>query len=514
MRTGPRLSGWFALGLLGILLASLSLRAAGVILDFSTALRYPFALEYGEGIVWQQAVLIPGPRMYGNSPDLPFIAFHYPPLYYLFTRAALPIQPNFLAAGRFVSSVSAVLIALSVAALVRVAGERPKRPIAGAEFAVAVCAGLLVLCLDPVRSWGMWMRVDTAAIALGMVGLLAGAWANGRFWGTTVALLLCVASVFTKQTELPFGIAVFLIALLRNPRGALCAAAIAGSFGVGALGLMETLTGGGFLHNIIGYNINRFDLKYAIEPLWSERWSFPFMALTLIAAGVTLCGLYRRRPAVSGPPTIRQRLLCLRGADRATTARAMLLLHFALASLMLFTLFKSGSSTNYLLAWFCVGGALIGVLLWDLAGREWLFSLAATLLILAIVMTVPIREMPDRFSQEDLDRQAALVRRIAGAEKPVASEDMTLLMLAGKQVTYEPAIVTELAAVGRWNEGPLVNLIRSGGFAFMITGNNTPGSTPRRSSGVDAAMRQAYPRVEQVGPLWLHLPLSAATSTN
>jgi hypothetical protein len=79
-------------------------------------------------------------------------------------------------------------------------------------------------------------------------------------------------------------------------------------------------------------------------------------------------------------------------------------------------------------------------------------------------------------------------------------------MRAGKPVIFEPAIVTELALVGRWDQGPLVNMIDSGGFAFMITEDNFPGASIRRTPAVDAAMRRAYPRVEQAGPgTWLHL---------
>ena len=127
------------------------------------------------------------------------------------------------------------------------------------------------------------MRPDMLAIALGMMGLLLGAWSNGRFWGTAGALLLCVAAVFTKHTQLPAGVAVFLIALLRNPRGALGAAAVAGAVGLGALGLMEWLTGHGFLRNIIGYNINRFSPWHAYRIFWGSRASYPFMLLMLVA---------------------------------------------------------------------------------------------------------------------------------------------------------------------------------------------------------------------------------------
>src|SRR6185437_870032 len=154
------------------------------------------------------------------------------------------------------------------------------------------------------------------------------------------------------------------------------------------------------------------------------------------------------------------------------------------------------SSSNYLLDWLCVGGVLIGVGLMDLAVSERWFFGAATPLILAL-LTLPVRMIPDRFAPELLDQQAGLVARIAAADKPVSSENMTLLVLAGKSVYFEPAIVTELAAVGRWNETPLVDMIRARGFAFMITMDDTPGGSPRRSPSVDAAMRATYPRVTQ-----------------
>jgi hypothetical protein len=174
---------------------------------------------------------------------------------------------------------------------------------------------------------------------------------------------------------------------------------------------------------------------------------------------------------------------------------------------MLSTVFKSGGSSNYMLEWLTIGCVLIGVLLCDLSGRRRDFALATGVIILA-VLPLPLRQMPDPLPQAMLDEQAALVRRIAAAGKPVASEEMTLLMRAGKPVIFEPFMVTELAALGKWDETPLVGMIRSRGFAFMITGDDRAGGTSRRSSAVDAAMRAASPLAERIGALdlWLHLP--------
>jgi hypothetical protein len=482
------------------LIVLLAIHAAGACLDFAAAIRDPDQLDYGEGIVWQQAVLIPGPHMYAVGTALPFIVFHYPPVFYLLVRMIAPLTPDLLAAGRFISAIAAVSIVPLVAALVLVSVHPPNGRRSFYYVAIGITAGLIALSLHAIRTWGLFMRVDMVAIALGLAGVLIAACANGKLFGTTCGLLVCVASVYCKQTQLPAGIAIFVIVLLRRPRTAIAAAAIALTTGLAALAYLQWFTAGGFLQNIIGDNINRLTLQNLKEAFWLERDSFPFMVLMLVAAGGILRNLFA--PVAGGfwHPFL------ARLADRATATRAILVLHFSLASLMLVTMFKSGADFNYLLDWLCVGCVLIGVWLGDLLDAEWRFRTAVGLMMLCLLF-LPIRQLPDHLPQSELDRQEALVRRIAAADKPVASENMTLLMRAGKSVIFEPAIVTELASLGRWNEQPLVNMISSHGFAFMITGDDSPDATTRRTPAVNSAMRRAYPRVEQVAPnLWMHLP--------
>ena len=80
------------------------------------AIQYPFSIDYGEGIVWQQALLIPGERMYGNIDVYPFIVFHYPPIYHLTVRALASVGLDYLTAGRVLSFVSTLLIAILIRA--------------------------------------------------------------------------------------------------------------------------------------------------------------------------------------------------------------------------------------------------------------------------------------------------------------------------------------------------------------------------------------------------------------
>src|ERR1700751_1610362 len=109
---------WVA-GAGALLLIAALLYFAGVNLRCARAvLADPFGLDYGEGIVWQQALLIPGPRMYGPIDRLPFIVFHYPPVYHLASRAVMAFGVDPLAAGRMVSVASTAVIAISIAWLV------------------------------------------------------------------------------------------------------------------------------------------------------------------------------------------------------------------------------------------------------------------------------------------------------------------------------------------------------------------------------------------------------------
>ena len=488
------------------LLGLLALHAYAVVADCRAAVGTSLELDYGEGIVWQQAELIPGPRMYGNSTELPFIVFHYPPLFHLLARAALLLEPDFLAAGRLVASAATLALAPLVAGLIlavaRGAGWR--------EWGIAAAMGLLVISLHPVHSWGFLMRVDMPGMVFGFAGLLLAVYADGRFWGTTAALLLCVAAVFTKQTLLSPGIAVVLLGVLRRPGSTLAAAAVAGTVGLVALLWLQAATDGGFLHNVVGYNINRFSLLQGYHLLSSEKRALPFVLL-FAAAAVWLALLVlpsARAVRLSG---IGRDLARLRLAEPATAACALVLLQFTLSTAALVAVFKVGAGSNYLIEWLCSGMVVLGVVLIELGrrpppARSW--SDTALFLLVLSLQLVPFRLLPSSWKPElfAADRQAIAMIR-AAAPKPVASEDMTLLMRAGTGVMFEPAIVTELASVGRWDEAPLLRMIRSHGFAFVLTHDTPDGYHERRTPAVNEAFQTAYPRLEQLGPqLWIRRP--------
>lgn len=497
-----RTTDLLALVLLATLIGELLLISTKVLADYVAAISSPVQIDYAEGIVWQQALLIPGPRMYGTSPSLPFIVCNYPPLYYMLCRAALPFFHDFLAAGRFVSVLSSLSLAPMTAALVLLAGRRPGHRHTGLQIGAASAAGLLVLCVHVVHCWGMVMRVDAAAVALGTAGLLVGAAGNTRLVPTTIGLLLCLASLYTKQTQLAPGIALFLVTLARNPRTAALAGAITSAIGLAALVLLEVITQGGFLQNIIAENVNRMSFSNFAIAVADERRSI-FVACLGVLAFVVLA-----KPLLASPAMDHRKMLVSSTADPALATRTMLLLYFSLCTLSLGTLFKSGASYNYLFAWMCAGCTLIGTVMVRLENTSqrnvyvvWVAALMGAISRLNAWSPVNVHD------PALLQEQRTLAVRIAAATRPVASDNMSVLLQAGKTVMFDPFVASELATQGRWDEAPLLTMIRTHGFAFFITQSGRDLTLFRRTPAQVAAINEAYPRVEKAGPrFWVRLP--------
>ena len=239
---------------------------------------------------------------------------------------------------------------------------------------------------------------------------------------------------------------------------------------------------------------------------WS--WASPLLALALTALALWW----------------RQLLGVLRGANMAAWRSAlandaeirrlvMATIYLGVLTATLVGLGKNGAGIAYFDEWMGALSIFIGVLVAAIAapagsggllGRiRFSNAVKVALPLLLIVQTVALpADLNFDFHDEKRARDSdALVARIARAEKPVLSTDMVLLMLAGKGVPWEPAIFTELAAVGRWDESRIIRMIEAHDFAFVITRDKA-----YFSPAVSDAVNAAYPRVEPQAEHTLHLP--------
>lgn len=500
-----------ALLLLGGALAVLAFRFGLWLLLTLRTVRFPYGLDYGEGIVWQQALLIGTPRGYGDMSVYPFISFEYVPLFHIVVRGLAALGMDWLAAGRLISAASAAATAAVLGAVVWRALRWRLTP--QAALVGAVLAGLLPYATGPVIEWARLMRIDTLAILFATLGIAATIGARVRPRLDYVAAALFVAGVYTKQTAIAAPAAAYVVLWLDRPARALRAIGCAVVLGGAILAAATIATDGRFFSHVLLNDVNRWSvpqLYWNVRQLWAE---FPLVALALIGVALTWRA-QRRRPAWAA---LRQALR-LDGFALTTTLLSVWLL---LALLMLLTLGKSAAASNYFLETGFIASALAGVvgaaaadLLLHAAPGDGRRAWGAAMLPLLLGVMLLLHPIPRdrRVLNPELRREMdALAAKVAAADKPVASDDMVLLMRAGKEVPFESAMISEMTAMGRFDEAPLVGMVRDGGFAFVVLDRplSDPLTMQRYSPAMLDAIAAAYPRATATAGLLVLEPPAA-----
>lgn len=487
--------------------------------DSYWAIRFPWELDYGEGIVWEQMRLMVAARGYGSIDGLPAIVFHYPPVYHLVTAAlAGATGLDQLAAGRAVSLGSTLLVGL-FAGLIAAKTVRAEESSRSASVCGLV-AVLTLFCFSPITFWAPLMRVDMLSMALSFAGVLVAMAAFARPRLIFASAVLFVAAVFTKQTSIVAPAAVFLTFLLCRPRLAWLLAGSCMVMGLIVLGALALATDGGFLRHIFLYNANRFDASRLTSILEA------IVAFSLFIVAVTIgvaARLRARLPLYRGAGSVevlRQRLLTAPG----DVFFLIILVYAVLAFLMTFSIAKSGSSVNYFMEWMAVLAILLGIAARDAANAvlgvapapsKRLFSdpvFVPLMIGLQALVSVPFANHATQRAPQRLAELETLRTMVGSAQRPVISDDMVLLIRSGTPVQWEPAIFAELASTGTWNETPFVERVTTGHFAFFVT-VGTRGDRlfdSRYNPAVADAIDAAYPVKRKVAGYTLHLPVNSA----
>ncbi|MEA3061165.1 MAG: hypothetical protein QOJ94_946 [Sphingomonadales bacterium] len=483
-------------------LALLGFAALRLLLLAGKALLFPYELDYGEGIVWQQMVLIFQGHGYGPIDGFPAIVFHYPPVFHAAAYALSATGLDPLAAGRLVSLLATLASALLVGGLAARLAEGRATRLCGAF------AALVALAFWPVGYWAPLMRVDMLAFAFGLAGIRFGLAALHRPAFIHAAALCFVAAIFTKQTAIAAPAATFLVLLLVRPRTASAGIAACLLLGTAVLAALALATDGGFLRHVFLYNINRADYS---RLAWIARQALLHLFFFAAALFAIVQGLAERLPRYRGGWRAARSTLRERDGDAAFL---LLLAYLALTSLMLVLVAKSGSNLNYFIEWMLAASIFAGLAVRDSvsAARP---SLIAALVpaalgaqILLLPGSPPWAASVASARQPQLKRLEAAVR---ASTKPIISDDMVILQRAGKRVMWEPAIFAELASERVWDERPFIARIRAREFGFFVTvGDRGSGLFDSRyTPAVAAAIEAAYPRRRLVAGYVIHLPAEA-----
>lgn len=496
--SGARERAYRLVWLLG--LAGLVVLAAFTLWFIVRALGYPYQLLHGEGVLLEfSRRLAAGEPVYKPLAELPVGTCNYPPLPLLLARLTFPVLGVSMAAGRVWAGLATVAIAAILFAWVRRASG---------QLLPAAVAALAWLGAPYVYHWAPQFRVDLPGLALSLGGvyLVWEGWARraGRQDRPTVAVgaaLLFVLGVYCKQSFLAAPAAAFAYLLGRDRRQALILAAAALVLGGVPFLVLNLSTGGEFWNGLIATNVNPFKLSLLTSQVVDlVRTYLPL--LILAGACVLLPG--GSRPA---------------GEDQSRAGRDWLVIGYVVMALLSGGLAgKVGSWENYFLepvAALCLGAGLgLAPCLAPGtnargAGRAAARWLAPLLVLAQVGLMWHTPALAVQVMRDDAAANRVLVPQVAATPGLVQSEDMGLLVLAGKPVPYYDFQLSQLALAGRWDQRWETDMLRRGGFSLVIFEGETRIEVDkygRYTRAFASALDYGYRRAEQVGKYRLYRP--------
>jgi len=376
----------------------------------------------------------------------------------------------------------------------------------------ALFAGALPCGLDNM-DWALLMRVDMLGLWLTFAGLalfILGRNAAMRY----TAFVLFVAAMYTKQTLIAGALACLAVAAILNLRQAIKLLSFTAALGASVMTLLALATHGQVIRHLFLYNQNMFSLRRAIGLIDdSIQRTLPLLALACAGVLIPLADAARAFSQRRLRP-LRARLL------ESTYRRAFFTfaIHFLFSGIVSLTVGKAGANSNYLLEWnlsaCTLAGLVLARLIWGWRTKPRVSSVAAVAYLLPLLMmaqqaasafrfVVPSTSLRQEYA-DNVRNSEALLRILRSSQDPVMSENMTLLYKAGKQVPFEPAIITQLAATGMWDETPLIDMIDRRAFSVMIIGDVD--DQDRYSPAVARAIKEYYEPGEEYGQLTVYRP--------
>jgi hypothetical protein len=449
-------------------------------------LRYRYQIDYDEGINMHAALIV----SQGGSPYTPldpnsFTSAPYPPLFYLL--AALPLRwtgPD-LAGGRLISLLAAVGTGVLIGVM---AGQGRRR------WPIGILCTAFFLSLGPTYVWGPLYKNDFLAIFFSVAGLAWVQFRAGRGRAVYWAAPLFALAAFTKQTALIGPAAASLYLLLRDAydagdpapnrsrlrtygRGlrtwaAWRRAVVLGLLSAGAIlipfFLIDLLLGHNFYLHVITYQQLPWHLSKLVENLGRLWRIYPYFVVLAFAGLVYLLARKRSR---------------LYPAYFLVTTAAMIISNG-----------YEGANFNHLLDFYPPFLLLIGAMLGDLwdaaverpagvpapapATLEARERLASRLLLVAVMaawlwqglhMAPPTSWYRGLPSDEEAGQMARIQMLVESTPGPVFSEDVSILLFAGKAFEYEdPSTFSPLARAGIWDDSVLAEKFASGYFDLVL----------------------------------------------
>lgn len=429
-----------------ILLAVLAGAALLFVRENWNILHYPYALDFGEGVVLDQSLrLARFETLYPNDfAAPPYIVSNYPPVFLL--AQVIPawlFGPAFWY-GRLVSILSALFAALFVGLIVHA--------LSGDRFAGLV-SGATLLAVPCIVYWSGLDRIDSLALCLSTAGLYVVVRHSQNRVAIILASVLFVASIYTRQSyaiAAPCAAFIWLISG-KQFKPAAWLAGISIALTLAAFLILNAVTHNGFFQNVILANAGQFDWPTAFGIIGQFILYSPLLITAALAviSGVLIPNLSPRN-----------------------RSWRLITPYLVGGFLSLLALGKGGSNINYLYelaAGVCmVAGLVIAARRNDVIWRSNMSLLLAIQVGVMIQFTLShyargaaVTNPPAEF--------ASLKQLIQSTDGLViADESVDLIVLSGRSIYYEPFARRQLIDEGLWNPASFIDAIHRQDFAMIL----------------------------------------------
>ena len=441
------------------LIVLLCLSILGFFWNTISVLRFPYVIDYGEAPLIDQAnrVLANQAIYQADFSTPPYVVANYPPIYPILMAGLSHLSGmSPLLSGRIISLASAIASAGILASL--------SKALVGNRWSWLVVMGIF-LGHPYVLSWSPLARVDLLALVFCLAALVIvyHHWLSWRW--LTLALVLLLAAIYTRQSYLLAGPAASIYWLWSRDQRRACTFAFI--FFTAVLFIFVTinaLTQGGFYQNIIQANINTYSLSILNNWLKQFLLIWPVVVVGIIAfIGMFLANHIPRT-----------------NASNIFIARGWLVFSFG-SLLSALTVGKVGSGANYFLEMIAALSLLGAVAINYIPDIKTSIRLPVALLVgmqMIWLLAGSTTLIQDTYNKtwarvEWYDQMAHLVNA-ASDHGPILTDDyLGLVVNADQAIYYQPFEYGQLYKADLWDPQELAENIRQGIFPLILIGGTS-----------------------------------------
>ncbi|MEM4217375.1 MAG: glycosyltransferase family 39 protein [Candidatus Methanomethylicaceae archaeon] len=452
------------------------------VLTITSAILFPYSLDYGEAPLIDQAKrFVAGKEIYKadlNRP--PYVIANYPPIYPLLIALIGSISRlPFLAVGRMISAFAALISAIFIG--------RFSYQLSGSRFSGLVAMVLFLSNLF-VMSWSFRARVDMLALAFSLACL----WIMYRYWNSwrwlALAVGFMVMAIYTRQSYVLAVPAAGIVWLWQKDRWR--ALVFVGSLALTTFMIflmLNILTRGGFFLHTIVANINPYSLERVADFAVLLILAWPFaLAIVVIQIKQAVKVMLNRR-------------------DSLTELDPFLVYGLPVYSVGAFlsalTVGKVGSHVNYLLE------LVASCTIWATSARispprplplryQGLTLLFLSQLAWSLGSNFPVYRSLIYSHWQDLPQYERLFQAVRSAAKqgPVLADDgLYMVILAEQPIYYQPFEYSQLYIQGIWNPSLLIEEIKAHKFALIVLNMTDPALYQERwAKPIATAIENSY----------------------